>query len=277
MINNFNLILLCGDHSICDSSWNKSYSPLDECYKLYFVRKGGALLHVDGSERRLEEGRVYLISGYHIDDQQCGNMMDVSWIHFTPESHLLKHALTMADPICEWDWDKNFHSGDMLEVLPKLFDREGQYVNDPASLRSSSLSCEVISLVLHYIARVLQEYKIEDRLRRETSMQRLLPAIEYIHDNYRDALSLNEIAEQVHIAPNYFHKLFVKAMGETPLQYVTKRRLLIARNLLSTTSKTVKEVACEVGYNNEFYFSRIFKKHLNCSPSTFKTGTARSV
>lgn len=277
MISNFNLILLCGGHTACDSSWNKSFSPLDECYKMYFVRKGGASLFVDGCEKRLTAGNVYLICGYNIEAQKCSDIMDVYWVHFIPESHILKHALMLADPICEWKWNMDLHNNKTLDVLPELFTLQEQFVNDASSLRSGSLSCTVISIILHYIAIALQEYKIEEMLQRETSMRRLLPAIDYIDDNFRNTLSLKKIAGQVNIAPNYFHKLFVKAMGETPLQYVTKRRLLIARNLLSTTGKTVKEVACDVGYNNEFYFSRIFKKHLNCSPSIFKAGSSKSV
>lgn len=76
---------------------------------------------------------------------------------------------------------------------------------------------------------------------------------------------------------DYLRKLFKKEMGMTPLEYMTKLRMKKAESLLCAMSKdySVAEIALLCGYEDALYFSRVFKKHFDCSPSTF-SGTRKS-
>ena len=70
-----------------------------------------------------------------------------------------------------------------------------------------------------------------------------------------------------------FYQAFRSVMGVTPLQYVTRSRMLRARYLLRNTDLSVAEIAHIVGYPDELYFSRLFRKHTGVSPRLYRQKT----
>ncbi len=69
-----------------------------------------------------------------------------------------------------------------------------------------------------------------------------------------------------------FYAAFRTVMGVTPLQYVTRSRVLHAQYLLRNTDLSVSEIAHTVGYPDELYFSRLFRKHTGVSPRGYRSG-----
>ena len=103
-------------------------------------------------------------------------------------------------------------------------------------------------------------------------------ACEYIRQNYRDGdLSQAGIAEAMAVTSPYLSGIFKKTMGITMVQYVTMVRMEAARELLLNEEVDVKDVAEQVGYHDEYYFSRCFKKQYGLSPLQMKklSGTRR--
>lgn len=96
-------------------------------------------------------------------------------------------------------------------------------------------------------------------------------AQEYILQNFsRGDLSLEEVANVVHISPCYFSLIFKQEVGMTFVDYLIKVRIEKAKELLAVPGSLSYEVAYQVGYNNPTYFSRLFKKHAGVSPTEFK-------
>lgn len=99
----------------------------------------------------------------------------------------------------------------------------------------------------------------------------LKKAIAYIDENYTDdSLSLNEVATICNLSSNYFSAIFSNEMDMTFVEYVTKKRMELAKKLLKTTSKHTGEIANEVGYKDQHYFSVVFKKTQGMSPREFR-------
>jgi two-component system response regulator YesN len=76
--------------------------------------------------------------------------------------------------------------------------------------------------------------------------------------------------KEIPLNDDYIRKLFLKEVGTTPLQYLTEKRINHAKQLLETryeTSTTIKEIADKAGFNDQYYFSRAFKKVTGKSPS----------
>ncbi len=92
----------------------------------------------------------------------------------------------------------------------------------------------------------------------------------YINQNYRSDISLSSAAQELHMTPNYISQLFKKETGDTFVHYITQKRLDDAKRLLLTTQKPVTDIAIEVGFNDYFYFNRIFRKNLGITPSQFR-------
>lgn len=95
-------------------------------------------------------------------------------------------------------------------------------------------------------------------------------AIEYIDNNCEKDISLNEISEELNISSYYFSKLFKDETQEGFVEYITKKRVEKAKEMLKDPDKTIKEIGSECGYSDPNYFSRIFKKATGMTPTEYK-------
>lgn len=95
----------------------------------------------------------------------------------------------------------------------------------------------------------------------------------FIRRHYAEPLSLSDIARHFQKKPEQFSYLFHKVMGIRPIDYLIQYRLETAAGLLSENGYSVRQAALSVGYKDEFYFSRLFKKHMGFAPSRIKSGS----
>ena len=83
-------------------------------------------------------------------------------------------------------------------------------------------------------------------------------------------ITLPEIAAKVGLSEGYFSRFFKRATGTTPMVYLTRIRIDSAAYLLTSSALTVRAIAQQVGFRDEFHFSRVFKKLKGWSPSRFR-------
>ena len=95
-------------------------------------------------------------------------------------------------------------------------------------------------------------------------------AILYIQENYSKDISLDDVSGQVNISPYYFSKIFKEETGENFIEYLTRIRIEKAKKLLEDEKVSVKEAGIQSGYSDPNYFSRIFKKQMDMTPSEYK-------
>lgn len=93
----------------------------------------------------------------------------------------------------------------------------------------------------------------------------------YVRGNLSEDLSLETVAQTVGVSSFYLSKLFKEETGETFINYVTDCRLEESRKLLRSTEKSVKEITADVGYNDQNYFSKLFKNKYGVSPTEYRT------
>jgi AraC-like DNA-binding protein/predicted transcriptional regulator YdeE len=102
---------------------------------------------------------------------------------------------------------------------------------------------------------------------------RVKNALEYIDDHLADPVNFELVANQFHISPYYFHRIFTAIVGKTITAYVRDRRIQRACMQLSLTEKTVTEICFDCGFDSAQAFSRAFKNACGVSPSVYrKTG-----
>ena len=102
--------------------------------------------------------------------------------------------------------------------------------------------------------------------------KQLLRSFSYILKHYHEPLSVRELAYRAGYTEARFILLFCRYFGMAPKGYITYLRLNKARTLLRTTALSVCRIAHECGYDDEFYFSRLFRKHCGVSPVAYRRG-----
>lgn len=95
-------------------------------------------------------------------------------------------------------------------------------------------------------------------------------AVRYIHAHLAEPLSLEILAEQLHISPSHLSRTFKKVQEESITEYINKARVQKAREYLQNPEILTYEVAELTGYNDPTYFSSIFKKHTGVSPTDYR-------
>ena len=95
-------------------------------------------------------------------------------------------------------------------------------------------------------------------------------SIEYIHKKYNTQLTTDDISSQFKINKCYFCYMFKKETGQTFINYLNNHRIEQSKELLKNTDMSLLDIALEVGYNNQSYYSTIFKKYTNMTPLEYR-------
>ena len=81
---------------------------------------------------------------------------------------------------------------------------------------------------------------------------------------------MKQLAQEFGVSYSWFRSTFTTHTGLSPHQYLLELRLVRARNLLTETEFSVKEIATQTGFGDEHYFSRLFRQKMNFSPSQWR-------
>src|SRR5690606_34738074 len=93
--------------------------------------------------------------------------------------------------------------------------------------------------------------------------------VDYIHENYREDISLESCADVVGTTPYTLSRSFKKILNINFIDYVTELRMNKAKELLINTNMKINDISECVGYRHS-YFNRIFKKQVGVTPSQFR-------
>jgi AraC family transcriptional regulator len=98
----------------------------------------------------------------------------------------------------------------------------------------------------------------------------VLRAIELMSERYSEPLTMNELAASVFVSTFHFSRIFAKATGVTPGRYLTAVRMVEAKRLLLTTTMTVSDIVCTVGYSSVGTFTTRFTQAVGMSPARYR-------
>lgn len=95
--------------------------------------------------------------------------------------------------------------------------------------------------------------------------------VRYINNHYMKDITIGDVSTHLGLSSNYASQLFKKETGSTYTKYLTNLRMEKAKTLLMQTDFSINEICEQVGYNDYFYFLKIFKKHFGISPGKYKS------
>lgn len=120
--------------------------------------------------------------------------------------------------------------------------------------------------------------KIEQRSSVSFSDRQRMRALQtYIHKNYREHISLSDIAAAGHISRGECCRVFKRVQKQSPVQYLTRFRLEQSLKLLNSTELSVQEIARQVGFGTASYFTERFREAFGCAPSEYRRQNAADI
>lgn len=96
--------------------------------------------------------------------------------------------------------------------------------------------------------------------------------IRYMYQHLQENLTLEEISEEVQLSKSYLNTVFKAQTGKSPVEFFIHLKMQEACKLLKSTDYYIYEVSSELGYTDQYYFSRIFKKVVGVSLKDYKNG-----
>ncbi|MEG0258393.1 MAG: AraC family transcriptional regulator [Lysinibacillus sp.] len=121
----------------------------------------------------------------------------------------------------------------------------------------------LIQFLIEHELFILEEApKIKDEIINEV--------LNFISENYKDKISLQQLAQEHHLTSPQLTRRFTKQIGINPIEYLSMTRLRLVRTLLLETADNLETIAEKCGFQNGFYLSRKFKKVMGISPSEFR-------
>ena len=94
--------------------------------------------------------------------------------------------------------------------------------------------------------------------------------IQYIEEHYQETLTLEKVAEAVNLNPVYLSNIFRKETNEKFVDYVHKRKIEAAKQMLCSEDTSVVNIAETLGYFDSKYFSKIFRKYVGIKPTDYR-------
>lgn len=101
-------------------------------------------------------------------------------------------------------------------------------------------------------------------------LERIQPVLDYIHDNYKEEISLETLADILPMSKGQFCHTFKEVMNISPIAYLIRYRILKSCTLLTETDWKISDISRYVGFNNISYFNREFLKAVRCTPGKYR-------
>lgn len=151
--------------------------------------------------------------------------------------------------------------------LEMIFGLNFKYLNEVSALNNVEKLCEWIIKVLDRFSECV--YNIENI----NNFHIIQKSMEYINDNVSTNISLDCVAEYIYLSPSYFSKLFKKEMGINFIDYLNKVRIEESKKYLTDLKISLTDIAHTVGFTDQSYYTKVFKKIEGISPGQYRKMT----
>ena len=221
--------------------------------EFFFKGSGVPTIVTKGNMILFRPGEPQVYNYYAVDKTE------VYWVHFTGwkvEEYLMRYELPQEENV--------FYTG-VSPDYPWIYN---QIIRELQLQRENYE--EMISLFMHHIFLTINRYIKERRYTNNDRINDIERAVHYFKSNFNKPISIEQYASEHLMSVNWFIHSFRSIMKVSPMQYIVSLRIATAKGYLESSSKSIAEIANEVGYDNALYFSRLFKKRTGMTPSEYR-------
>ena len=234
---------------------------------LIYCIDGHGFIHLENEKYEITPNTYFVIpaSSPHSYWAADDNPWSIYWIHFSGmKSKHFQHYFKKVTPISRTSKaridDRINLFNEMLTALEMGISRENiEYAN----LCLNSLLASFFYMVTFRNAKGFRSNDPVDQ------------SIFYMQQNLKKCIRIQDLARHVEMSESHLSKLFRSKTGSSPIDYFINLKMQEAIRLLTNRSLRIKEVAYELGYNDPYYFTRIFTKQIGTSPAVFIKNSQR--
>ena len=267
----------CGSGFSAEDCQNgRDYMHRHRSLEINLCMQGSGHYIIDETEYEIQPYDLFIINDleYHRALNESGNMQllvivfDADLVLSGSEDYALIRAF--------YEWKVGFRhrlSANFLlqdEIMSTMAEMDREWQQKKVGYRMVIKALLIKLLALLYRNFEAAEGYAEAVRRFQNAYVRLAPALTMIDARFRDDLTLNQLAESTHMNRNYFSTLFSQLMGCTVTEYISRRRLRHAAQLLVSTDSSVITIAMDSGYHNVSYFNRAFHKQYGMPPGKYR-------
>ena len=223
-------------------------------FLLMLIEKGTIWVQRKRERICASEGSAVLLDCYAVQEYGSASGAEVLWIHFDAPMARAFVEHIQADPGCVSTPGDYPRIRDDIQAIYEDF-RDGRPYEE--CLESGRLYDALLRLLSMTDAR-------------QDASSGIRKAMTYISEHLKEPLRLDTLAQAACLSPCYFSRVFLRTTGMTPHQYVLETRLRSARFLLSSTQRSVKEIAADTGFADASSFCAFFRARTGYTPSAYR-------
>lgn len=155
---------------------------------------------------------------------------------------------------------------DILDQLKEIY----QLACSDDNMRELRIQNQVASLWITLLEHTQNMYEVEKLGGNKLRQSRLQLMMQYIHNNYREKITLGRIADSASISESEALRCFHEGIQSTPISYLTQYRLNRAKELLVTTEDSITSIASNVGFESNSYFTSVFSRTFGITPKCYR-------
>ncbi|WPB39437.1 AraC family transcriptional regulator [[Clostridium] scindens] len=244
--------------------------------ELIHVVEGYIYCLIDGKEYRLAPGDICMIHSHHLHSMYCNTEHAGTFRSLLIEPALLtSHPQvleTYIDPIII-----HMSVSHMIISSDKIITREIVQLMDTIQLLESKTFPAYELLLIAYLHMIFQKlyvlYQSMDSIQNKPFEEHIAlyrHMASYIYENYMDRLSIDDLADVVHISRNKCYHLFKKYTQQSPMEFVNRYRLEVSTNLLAYTMNSLASIAAACGFCHQSYFGKLFLRQYGMTPLEYR-------
>lgn len=275
-IDQMHFLVLHIGKACCRANWN--YKDIRSPFtRIYYVTRGHAQLALPGRVQDLRPGCLYIVPAFTLHSCICREVFCHYYIHIYNESD--------HDILEDWELPAEIRAqGAVLSRIRRLCalcpgmeltQTDPLYYDNRPSLnrhilmnKQRQLSARVESRGLIYL--LLADFLREARPKQYVADERITRVLAYIRAHLSAKPDLAALAAVSCLSKDHLIRLFKREMNATPLSYINQKRVERAQLRLLTESTPVKEIAYQLGFEDQTYFNRLFKKITGLTPMSYR-------
>lgn len=271
-------IVLSLGHACTQNPWGHRdiSSPF---VRLYYIKKGRAVLHLPEGDVEATAGHVYLIPVYVPHSYECDPGFEFYYLFVF---QWLERGVSVFQA---YDFPYEVRSNEATQLLFEnycnLYPQLNLPSEDAAKFDAHPSYREYVQaymqmahherLQLHGLVEILFSYFVKHaRPRAVMSDERMAGLMRYVQEHIAEPLSTEELAQVACVTKCHLIRMFRTALGVTPLHYITQCKVQRAQTLLLRTELSVRQVGEAVGVKDVSYFIRLFRRQLGFTPQEYR-------